>query len=112
VVLVNGRPRRGQIFWVEPDPVVGREVGKMRPSVVVSPHEMNQRVKTVLVVPLSRGAQPAPFRVPVRHDDQEGQALIDQTRVVSLERLRRHYGHLDDAVLATILATLREAFML
>jgi len=109
---VNGRPRRGQIFWVEPEPVVGGEVGKMRPSVVVSPHEMNQRVKTVLVVPLSRAAQPAPFRVPVRHDDQEGQALIDQTRVVSLERLRRHYGHLDDAVLATVLATLREAFML
>ncbi len=73
---------------------------------------MNQRVKTVLVVPLSRTAREAPFRVPVHHDGNQGRALVDQTRVVTLARLRRHYGRLEDEGLAAILATLRETFAL
>lgn len=37
---------------------------KTRPVVIVSPDEMNDRLRTVLVAPLTSGGFNAPFRVP------------------------------------------------
>jgi mRNA-degrading endonuclease toxin of MazEF toxin-antitoxin module len=39
---------------------------KTRPVVIVSPDEMNARLHTVLVAPLTAGGFTAPFRVPCR----------------------------------------------
>ena len=56
--------RRFEIWVVSLDPVVGSEMQKPRPAVVISPDEMNNRLNTVLVAPLTRRGFVAPFRVP------------------------------------------------
>jgi mRNA interferase MazF len=44
------------------DPTVGSEMQKPRPAVVVSPDEMNHRLNTVLVAPLTKRGFVAPFQ--------------------------------------------------
>ena len=92
------------------DPAVGSEMQKPRPAVVVSPDEMNNRLNTVLVAPLTRRGFAAPFRVPCQFAGITGQIALDHLRSVDKRRLERQLGQLDPAAAKTVLATLRELF--
>lgn len=54
---------RGNVHWVALDPVIGSELRKTRPCVIVSPDEMNESLRTVIVAPLTSKGFAAPFRV-------------------------------------------------
>ncbi len=45
--------KRGEVFPVAPDPTRGSEIRKTRPSVAVSPDELNAYLRTVIVAPLT-----------------------------------------------------------
>lgn len=102
--------RRFEIWVVSLDPVVGSEMQKPRPAVVVSPDEMNNRLNTVLVVPLTQRGFTAPFRVPCQFAGVSGQVALDHVRSVDKRRLARKLGELDQPTAKTVLATLREMF--
>ena len=102
---------RGFEIWVVSlDPTVGAEMQKPRPAVVVSPDEMNSRLNTVLVAPLTKRGFVAPFRVPCQLAGISGQIALDHVRSVDKRRLERQLGQLDPATAKTVLATLRELF--
>ncbi len=101
--------RRFEIWVVSLDPVVGSEMQKPRPAVVVSPDEMNNRLNTVLVAPLTRRGFVAPFRVR-QFAGVAGQIALDHVRSVDKRRLARLLGQLDPAKAKTVLTTLRELF--
>ena len=44
---------RYDIYWVDLNPVVGSEISKVRPAVVISPDELNHHLKTVIIAPLT-----------------------------------------------------------
>ena len=44
-------PRRGEIWLAALDPTLGSEIQKTRPCVVVSPPEMNEHLRTMVVAP-------------------------------------------------------------
>lgn len=50
-------PRRGDIYQVNLDPVIGAETGKLRPAVIVSNDINNEFSQTVTVLPIT--GQPA-----------------------------------------------------
>jgi mRNA-degrading endonuclease toxin of MazEF toxin-antitoxin module len=50
--------RRGDLHLVRLDPTLGREIKKTRPCLVVSPDELNQHLRTVVVAPVTTGGQP------------------------------------------------------
>ena len=102
--------RRFEIWVVSLDPTVGSEMQKPRPAVVVSPDEMNDRLKTVLVAPLTRRGFTAPFRVPCQFSGVAGQIALDHVRSMNKRRLARRLGQLDPATAKTVLVTLRELF--
>lgn len=102
--------RRFEIWVVALDPAVGSEMQKPRPAVVVSPDEMNNRLNTVLVVPLTKRGFVAPFRVPCQFAGINGQIALDHLRSVDKRRLERQLGQLDPVTAKTVLATLRELF--
>ena len=102
--------RRFEIWVVSLDPVVGSEMQKPRPAVVVSPDEMNHRLNTVLVAPLTKRGFVAPFRVPCQFGGINGQIELDHIRSVDKRRLDRQLGQLDPATAKTLLVTLRELF--
>jgi len=109
--MVSGRaPRRGDIWIVELDPTVGREIQKTRPCLVVSPDVMNRHLDTCTIMPMTSGSRPAAYRVPVRFDGKQGFILADQLRTADYHRMRKKVATLDPATLAAALATLREMF--
>lgn len=83
---------------------------KTRPVVVVSPDEMNDRLRTVLVAPLTSGGFQAPFRVPCRFAEVDGQVALDHLRGMDKARLIRRLGELDAATAQATLAALLEMF--
>ena len=58
-------PQRGEIWLAALDPTLGSEIQKTRPCVVVSPPEMNEHLRTLVVAPMTTGSRPAPFRIPI-----------------------------------------------
>jgi mRNA interferase MazF len=101
---------RGDIWQVTLDPTLGSEIMKARPCVVVSPPEMHDHLRTVIVAPMTTGSKPAPFRIPVNHGGKRGLILLDQIRTVDKVRLARRMGAVSAKTLAATLATLQEVF--
>ena len=101
---------RGEIWLVNLDPSIGSEIKKSRPSVVVSPAEMHDHLRTVIVAPMTTKSRPAPFRVPVTHGGQKGLILLDQVRAVDKARLAKKLGAVSAKTLLGTLGTLREVF--
>jgi mRNA interferase MazF len=62
---------RGEIWLAALDPTVGSEINKSRPCVVVSPAEMHDYLRTVIVAPMTTGSKPAPYRVPITFDKKK-----------------------------------------
>jgi len=102
--------KRGEIWLVSLDPTVGGEIRKSRPCVVVSPPELNQHLRTVIIAPLTSKGFTAPFRVPVTHAGSKGLIVLDQIRTVDKLRLVKRLGAVSARTLSAVLVTLQEVF--
>ena len=102
--------KRGEIWLVNLDPTVGSEIRKSRPCVVVSPDELNDSLRTVIVAPMTSKGFAAPFRVPVTHAGTEGLIVLDQLRTVDKVRLAKKLGALPGNTLMAALLSLQEIF--
>lgn len=102
--------RRGEIWLANLDPTVGSEIKKSRPCVVVSPAELNDHLRTVMVCPMTSKGFAAPFRVPVKHGGIDGLILLDQVRAVDKVRLVKKLGAVSAKTLSAALSTLQEVF--
>ena len=102
--------KRGEIWLVNLDPTVGSEIQKTRPCVIVSPTELNDNLRTVIVAPMTSKGFPAPFRVPVSHGGTKGLILLDQLRTVDKARLTKKSGAVTAKTLSATLSTLQEVF--
>jgi mRNA interferase MazF len=100
---------RFEVWLVNLDPTVGSEIRKTRPAVIVSPDELNARLRTVIVAPLTTG-KAYPFRVPTKVGDKPGVAAIDQLRTVDKRRLVKSLGALDPETAETLLDAIAEMF--
>jgi mRNA interferase MazF len=101
---------RFDIHLVNLDRTVGSEIRKTRPCLVISPDEMNYRIRTVIMAPLTTAGQNYPTRVPCRFKAKNGQIVLDQIRTVDKVRLVRKLGTLDAATATTVLDVLQEMF--
>ena len=104
------RPTRGDVWLINPDPTVGREIQKTRPCVVLSPPEINEHLSVMLVAPLTSGSRPAPFRVSTTFAGKAGLMLLEQVRAVDGGRLVKKVGQIDRLTLSAALAVLRSLF--
>ena len=102
--------KRGEVWLVNLDPTVGSEIRKSRPCVIVSPPEMHDHLRTVIVAPMTTGARTAPFRIPGSFSGKKGLILLDQIRTLDKIRLVRKLGAVTPATLASTLRTLQEVF--
>jgi mRNA interferase MazF len=100
----------GDIWLANLDPTVGSEIQKTRPCVVVSPAEMHDHLRTVIVAPMTTGAQPAGFRVGLTFQGKSGLVLLDQLRTLDKLRLVKHLGAIEPATRKLLLVTLQAVF--
>ena len=103
-------PARGDVYLVQLDPTRGSEIRKTRPCLVVSPDELNEHLRTVIVAPMTTGGQAYPWRVSCRFQRRSGFVATDQLRTVDTERLAKRLGRLTPNSLAAVLSTLEEMF--
>ena len=106
------RVRRGEVHLVGLDPTRGREIRKSRPCVIVSPDELNEHLRTLIVAPLTSGGRSYPFRVACRFQGKSGHVVLDQIRTIDRQRLIRRMGKLSSTALERCLVVLREMFAL
>ena len=92
---------RGEIWLVNLDPTVGSEIGKTRPCVVLSPAEMHDHLRTVIVAPMATKSRSAPFRIAVTHGGRKGLILLDRMRAVDKVRLAKKLGAASAKTLTT-----------
>lgn len=107
------RPERGEVWWVNLEPVKGHEQGgATRPAVVVSADAFNQGpAGLVIIAPVTRTERGIPLHV--RINPPEGGlshvsfAMCEQVRCVSLQRLGGRCGMLRDETMRAIEDALR-----
>lgn len=102
--------KRGEVWLINLDPTVGSEIKKTRPCVLVSPDELNQHLRTVIVAPMSSQGFEAPFRPSLSFKGTAGRILLDQLRTVDKARLIKKLGTLSAPNHQKMLHTLQELF--
>lgn len=92
---------RGDIYLAALDPVIGREIAKTRPVVVVSNNINNQYGGTVTVLPITsknlRKIYPFEVLLPkgVGNLPKNSKVKADQIRTLDRVRLLKHIGSLE-----------------
>jgi len=103
--------RRYDLHWAALDPVIGAEMAKTRPVVIVSLDVLNERLDTVTVCPLTNQLHPAwRSRLPVRCGRQPSEIAVDQIRTISKARLQARIGSLNDHEAAALRRLITEMY--
>lgn len=102
--------KRGDVWLAALDPTVGSEIQKTRPCLIISPPEIHDHLRTVIVAPMTSGSRPAGFRVSVSFQGVDGLILLEQSRALDKRRLVKRLGEVPDDVLTATLRTLRELY--
>jgi mRNA interferase MazF len=110
VAIGRAVPTRGDVYLVQLDPTRGSEIRKTQPCLVVSPDELNDHLRTVIIAPMTTGGHAYPWRVSCRFQGRNGFVAADQLRTVDVERLARRLGRLSPNSLAAVLSILEEMF--
>ncbi len=102
--------KRFEVYLVNLDPTVGREMKKTRPCLVVSPDDTNRYLSTVIVAPMTTKGQSYPTRIACRFQGKEGYVVLDQLRTIDKIRLVKLLGRVSSATQKEVLAVLKEMF--
>ena len=102
--------KRGEVWLCALDPTVGREIQKTRPCLIVSPDQLNARLPTVIVAPLTSGSHPTRYRVETNFQGKLGRVVPDQIRAIDRRRARKLLGEVDGETLRDVLGILQEMF--
>src|SRR5258708_2472540 len=94
---------RGEIWLAALDPVIGSEIQKTGACVVISPSEIHDYLRTVIVAPMTTGSKPAPFRITLQFAKKTGFIVLDQIRTIDKQRLIKRVGAVDDSTLTSTL---------
>jgi len=94
-------PQRGQIWQVALDPVIGHEIGKTRPALVISNNINNQFANTVTLIPVtSKTSKIYPFEVFISKSDSglaaDSKIKCNQVRTVDKARLIKSTGQVPE----------------
>jgi len=87
--------KRFDVYLANLDPVVGSEIKKTRPCLVISPDEMNRNIRTVIIAPMTSAQKEYPTRVPCTFQKKTGQIVLDQLRTIDKARLIKKLGTID-----------------
>lgn len=103
--------RQYQIILVNLEPTVGSEINKTIPCVVISPDEMNNHLRTVVIAPMTTSSRNYPTRFEIKHDNKIGWIVLDQIRTIDKQRILKDLGKLSRPEIKEVKAILKETFV-
>lgn len=105
--------RRGDIFWVNLNPIKGSEQAGRRPVLVIQNDIGNELAPTIIVAPLTtkKFSKEYPTNVSIPKDmaglDRDSIVLLSQIRTIDKVRLEKKIGQLTDLYLEKINQAIR-----
>jgi len=103
---------RGEIYWADLNPTLGREQTGLRPVLILSEDVFNWKSGTVIAVAITSQPQtagfPLTFELPAHTLPKRSWVKISQIRTLSTERLGSRLGRIDEEPLAQIIDGLNE----
>jgi mRNA interferase MazF len=99
--------RRGEIYWVNLDPVIGSEISKTRPGLIISNNINNEVADVVTVLPLTSNVHKIyPFEVLLTKKisglTADSKVKANQIRSVDKKRLGKLIGFVSESTLKKI----------
>ena len=97
------------VCFVDLSPIRGAEINEIRPCVVISPIEMNEHLRTIIIAPItSTGREGYPTRVRIAESEIKGWIVLDQIRAIDKTRLRRKTGELSPEEVSKVKSIIKE----
>src|SRR5687767_9651339 len=100
-----------EVYLIDLEPTIGREMQKRRPCLVVSPNEMNNVLRTAIIAPMTTRRKTYPTRVACKFEGQDGWVALDQIRTVDHDRLIKYLGTIDVRTQQNVLKVLTRLFL-
>lgn len=88
--------KRFEVWLVNLDPTLGREIRKTRPCLIISPNVTNKYLETVTAAPMTSTIKTYPTRVTCVFQKKQGQIVLDQIRTIDKIRLVKKLGSMDE----------------
>lgn len=102
--------KRFEIWLVNLDPTVGREIRKTRPCLIISPDVTNKYLDTVTAAPMTSTIKTYPTRITCVFQKRQGQIVLDQIRTVDKIRLAKKLGIIDEKTAKVVCDLLGQFF--
>ena len=104
--------KRGDIYYADLSPVVGTEIGGLRPVVVLSNDKINGSASTVVVAAItSKMIKPNSLFVMFSGENiglvKDIVILLEQIRTLDKMRIKEKMGHIDDEKMKEVDQTLQ-----
>lgn len=99
------------IVLVNLEPMIGSEMKKTRPCVVLSPNEMNKYLQTIVVAPMTSSSKPYPTIVEISHKVIKGWIAIDQIRTIDRIRIVKRFENLTDKEIEKVKSVIQETYV-
>lgn len=97
------------IYWVDLNPTRRAAINKIRPCVIISPSEMNNHLRTIIIAPVtSKGREGYPTRVKLMVNDVDGWIVLDQIRSIDKARLCEKIGNLSTEEIIEVKSIIKE----
>ena len=100
--------KRGDIFYVELNPVVGSEQGGTRPVLIISNDIGNSHSPTVIIAAIT-GRTQTKAKLPTHTEvkdveglDRDSIILLEQIRTIDKQRLKNHMGTMPNNIMARV----------
>jgi len=89
-------PKRGEIYWVELDPVRGAETSKTRPGLIVSNDIGNEESDIVMIAPITTKIRRVyPFEVKTSVSGKDAKIMLNQCKAIDKSRILQKIGIVD-----------------
>ena len=96
------------IYLVNLDPTIGHEIQKTRPCLVISPDEMNNNIKTIIIAPMTTKSRAYPTRVQTNLQGKDGWIVLDQIRTIDNTRIIRKLGEITSSQIMKVKSIIKE----
>ena len=104
--------KRGNICWIDLDPIKGSEIGKIRPAIIISNDINNKFSDTITILPITSTTNKIyPFEVFIPKNTtnlkEDSKIKTNQIRTVDKSRLKKTTGSISKDLLIKTEAALK-----
>ncbi len=91
-----------EIYWVNLDPTIGKEMKKIRPCVILSPDDMNYYLGTIIIAPLTSTIKNYPSRIKCVLNGKQSMIALDQIKTIDKVRMQNKIANLNQSTILQV----------